>query len=114
MNQENSVSVGSVELSFKQEEQQGILVCQVSGQLETDNSPGFLNEVKSNLGLPGINTLVMDLTGLTYVSSTGIGSFTTLLIECKNREISLVLKHMNEKVKSVFDLLGFSSFFTME
>lgn len=114
MKHESSVSIGSVELSYTEEKEQELLVCRVTGQLETENSPGFLDEVKSMLDFPWINTLVMDLAGLTYVSSTGIGSFTTLLIECKNKGISLVLKNMNEKVKSVFDLLGFSGFFTME
>ncbi len=114
MSEEKVVTIDTVSVGFLKESDGSTLLCRVSGQLETSNSPGFLDTVKDELGRQGIKKMVLELSGLTYVSSTGIGSFTTLLIECKKKGVSLVLKNISEKVKSVFDLLGFTSFFDLE
>ncbi len=114
MSEEKVVTIDMVSVGFLRDPNGSTLRCRISGQLETSNSPGFLDTVKDELERQGVKKMVMELSGLTYVSSTGIGSFTTLLIECKKKGVALVLKNMSEKVKSVFDLLGFTSFFELE
>jgi tRNA(Ile2) C34 agmatinyltransferase TiaS len=53
----------------------------------------------------------MDCSGLTYVSSTGIGSFTAFNRALLPKKGNLVLVNLIPKVFEVFKLLGFLNFF---
>ncbi len=103
-----------IEVKIKADEDAKVFLCSVKGNLETSNSPKFLNLVENELSRNSYKKMILELADLLYISSTGIGTFTTLLISCKNRGTELILRNMQPKVKSVFDLLGFSSFFKME
>lgn len=64
--------------------------------------------------LDGIDTggsITMDMRYVDYISSTGVGAFVTSLVGAKKRMVSITLRDMQPKVRSVFDLLGFLSFF---
>lgn len=87
----------------------------LNGYLDSANSPkasGFLNAIPENIN--GIKKIVLDLNGLTYASSTGIGSFTALLIVCKKKSVELELINISKKILDVFSLLGFTAFFTVK
>ncbi|MFW6223263.1 MAG: STAS domain-containing protein, partial [Spirochaetota bacterium] len=58
--------------------------------------------------------LIFHCSGLNYVSSTGIGSFTAFLQAVKPRGGDLVLLEIQPKVYEVFQLLGFSQFFNIK
>ena len=84
----------------------------VKGRLETANSIHFLDYmIKLVDSTPAGSELILAMSELYYVSSTGIGAFTTILVNSKKRSIRLYIKDMQPKVKDVLDLLGFSSFF---
>jgi len=55
--------------------------------------------------------LFLDLSELQYISSSGIGSFTTIRVQAERKKSPLYLLGMNVRVRAVFDQLGFSSFF---
>jgi anti-sigma B factor antagonist len=85
----------------------------VGGSLDNDNSRDFLQLAQAALdGIRGGDALILDLAGLEYISSTGVGTLTTLLAESRRRETYLFLRGMQERVKAVFDVLGFSEFFS--
>jgi anti-sigma B factor antagonist len=85
----------------------------LEGGLDNDNSRDFRELAQAALdGTGGGEALILDLAGLEYVSSTGVGTLTTLLAEARRRETFLFLRGMQVKVKAVFDVLGFSSFFS--
>ncbi len=114
MNEVKKYDLDGVVIAVRYMETDMTLLCSVEGNLETSNSSGFLEVLEKELEGKPVKKMVLELSELHYVSSTGIGSFTTLLISCQNRDTKLILKNMNQKVKSVFDLLGFSSFFTFD
>jgi anti-anti-sigma factor len=58
--------------------------------------------------------LIFNCAGLDYVSSTGIGSFTSFLKLLKPKGGDLVLLDIQPKVDEVFQLLGFSQFFAIK
>ncbi len=103
-----------VMVEIKTIENNNVIICKVKGNLETSNSQRFLDLLENKLIRNSYKKMTIDLKELMYISSTGIGAFTTLLISCKNKGTELVLCNMHPKVKSVFDILGFSSFFNME
>lgn len=84
----------------------------MSGQIENDNSRDLTISLASLLELPvPPRELVIDMGGVSYVSSSGIGAFVGTLVDCNKREIALELRNVHDRVKGVFELLGFSSFF---
>jgi anti-sigma B factor antagonist len=89
------------------------LTLELAGSLDGNNSLGFGAVARAALQAVGSgDALILDLRSLTYISSTGVGAFTTLLAEAKRRETFLFLRGMQARVKSVFDVLGFSEFFS--
>ena len=91
----------------------GCLILHLSGYIDTYNSSFFQKRV-SRAVETGFTRLIFHCGGLNYVSSTGIGSFTSFLKMVKPRSGDLVLLEIQPKVYEVFQLLGFSQFFTIK
>lgn len=89
---------------------EGGLTLMLEGYIDTYNSTSFQKRVSKALESTFIK-LVFDCSGLNYVSSTGIGSFTTFLKTAKAMGGEIVLCGVQAKVFEVFNLLGFSQFF---
>ena len=91
----------------------GCAVVAMKGYIDTYNTPPFQRQVEKAIQA-GYCRLIFDFSGITYVSSTGIGAFTQFLKKAKPRGGDLVLVGMIPSVFEVFQLLGFSSFFNIE
>ena len=89
------------------------LVLHLTGYIDTYNSNYFQKRVQRAIEA-GYNRLIFHCGGLNYVSSTGIGSFTAFLKSVKPKGGDLVLLDIQPKVYEVFQLLGFSQFFTIK
>jgi anti-anti-sigma factor len=94
-------------------EVESCLVLTLSGYIDTYNSTFFQKRVQRAIEA-GFIRLIFHCNGLNYVSSTGIGSFTAFLKAVKPKGGDLVLLEVQPKVYEVFQLLGFSQFFTMK
>jgi anti-anti-sigma factor len=90
----------------------GGLILTLSGYIDTYNSTSFQKRVSRAIE-HGFIKLIFVCTGLNYVSSTGIGSFTAFLKSLKALSGEMVLQDLRPKVFEVFQLLGFSQFFTI-
>lgn len=88
------------------------LILYLTGYIDTYNSNFFQNRVTKAVEA-GYIKLIFSCGGLSYVSSTGIGSFTAFLKAVKPRGGDLVLLEIQPKVYEVFQLLGFSQFFNI-
>lgn len=88
----------------------------LSGALDGENSAAFLASMKQLLDLAagqGFGTLVLDLQGLSYASSAGMGILMSILTVAKMEGVQLILQNLSDKVLGVIRLLGFESFFTI-
>jgi anti-anti-sigma factor len=85
----------------------------LNGRIDTDNSAYFQKHIQK-LVEAGFTRLIFNCAGLNYVSSTGIGSFTSFLKVLKPKGGDLVLLEIQPKVHEVFQLLGFSQFFAIK
>jgi anti-anti-sigma factor len=92
---------------------EGCLILILDGRIDTDNSAYFQKHVHK-LVQAGFMRLIFNCAGLNYVSSTGIGSFTSFLKMLKPKGGDLVLLEIQPKVNEVFQLLGFSQFFPIK
>lgn len=91
----------------------GCVVMYLTGYIDTYNSSSFQKRVNRAIE-SGYPRLIFQCSGLSYVSSTGIGSFTAFLKAVKPRGGDLVLLEIQPKVYEVFQLLGFSQFFHIQ
>ena len=55
--------------------------------------------------------LVVDLQNVSYIPSSGVGALMMALTTAKKRDITFQLSNIQPKVRTVFELLGFMSFF---
>jgi anti-anti-sigma factor len=92
---------------------EGGLILTLNGRIDTDNSAYFQKHIQK-LAEAGFMRLIFNCADLNYVSSTGIGSFTSFLKLLKPRGGDLVLLEIQPKVYEVFQLLGFSQFFAIK
>jgi anti-anti-sigma factor len=90
----------------------GGLIVSLSGYIDTYNSTSFQKRVSKAIEA-GYSKIIFVCSGLNYVSSTGIGSFTAFLKTLKSLSGDMVLQDVQPKVFEVFQLLGFSQFFNI-
>jgi anti-anti-sigma factor len=91
----------------------GVVMLRCVGYLDTYNTGEFSREVNSVIAA-GARNLVFDLSKVTYMSSTPVGSFTTFLKRVKRVGGDMVLLKPTARVLEVLKLLGFASFFNVE
>jgi anti-sigma B factor antagonist len=90
------------------------MVILLDGSLDTHNSTHFADILTKTIDNYGkAENMVIDLGKLTYISSTGIGSFHMIFTHLKQKNIELYFMNINDKVNSVLHLLGFSGFFNI-
>ena len=59
-------------------------------------------------------TITIDCSELNYVSSSGLRLFLSLLKSCKPNGSTLALENLNDNIKKVFTMTGFSSLFNIK
>jgi anti-anti-sigma factor len=96
----------------KVEDTDKCLLLTLTGYIDTYNSNFFQKRVQKAIEV-GYIRLIFHCGSLNYVSSTGIGSFTTFLKAVKPKGGDLVMLDIQPKVYEVFQLLGFSQFFNI-
>jgi len=106
--------IESLELGLRKAEGiPGCAVVSMKGYIDTYNTPHFQRQMDKAVQV-GYSRLVFDFSGITYISSSGIGAFTHLLKEVRPRGGDLVFFGMVSRVYEVFQLLGFAGFFNFE
>lgn len=88
------------------------LIVYLNGYIDTYNSNFFQKRIAKVVEAGYVN-LIFNCAALNYVSSTGIGSFTSFLKMVKPKGGDVVLLEIQPKVYEVFQLLGFSQFFNI-
>lgn len=106
---DDSLKIGLEKVS----EVDNCVILYLTGYIDTYNSSFFQKKVTKVVDA-GFKNLIFNCTALTYVSSTGIGSFTAFLKMVKPKGGDVVLLEIQPKVYEVFQLLGFSQFFNIK
>jgi anti-sigma B factor antagonist len=82
----------------------------ITGFLDAHTVMTFEKEMEE-LVQRGYAKFLIDLSGLTYISSAGIGALMVLLQQLRRREGDMVILQPSPKVYKIFDLLGFTRIF---
>ncbi len=113
MSQDTVVIKDSLKMQVeKDSNDSNLTLLSLKGFLDTYNSADFQREV-NKLIESGFIKILFNCSELNYVSSTGIGAFTSFLKTVKQKNGNIVLAFLQPKVYEVFQLLGFSKFFNI-
>lgn len=88
----------------------GIIVVEIRGRMDASTAPQFETKCYGFLE-DGEKRIVIDFTGLEYISSAGLRSILSIGKKLKNRGGSLSVCQMSGMVQEVFDISGFTSIF---
>jgi anti-sigma B factor antagonist len=89
-----------------------VVLVSLQGRLD-GNTSASLESAFAKLVEQGNGKFVFNLQGLDYVSSAGLRSLLSAAKMVKVIQGKLALARMNEQVKEVFDMSGFSSIFKL-
>ena len=83
----------------------------LTGRLDTSTAPKLEEKVKTSI--EGTENLILDFTELEYISSAGLRVLLSTLKMMKNQG-SMKIINVNETVKEIFEITGFSDILTVE
>jgi anti-anti-sigma factor len=88
------------------------LVIRIEGPIDSYNYDLFRKLVLEGLGdAETRGGLILDMAGVTYITSTGIGAITMIMFEAERRLLPFHLARVPRNVRNVLEVLGFSAFF---
>ena len=92
-----------LEIKFGREGMVGF--ARVSGRLDGDTVDEFENDIGG--GADGLSVMVLNMSGLDYVSSAGLRSLINVANKCTNQGVRLGFSDLTPVVDKVFDVSGF-------
>lgn len=87
------------------------LTLTLSGRLDTTTAPQFEAELKTSLD--NISSLIMDFEALEYISSAGLRVLLSAQ-KVMNKQGKMLIRHVNETIREVFEVTGFNDILTIE
>ena len=87
------------------------LTVAIVGRLDTTTAPQLEDEFKQSLD--GVEKLVLDFTGLEYLSSAGLRVLLSTQ-KTMNKQGEMIIKNVNETINEIFEVTGFIDILTIE
>ncbi|MEY8297544.1 MAG: STAS domain-containing protein [Emergencia timonensis] len=87
------------------------LTLALNGRLDTNTAPELETELKASLD--GIETLVIDMEELAYLSSAGLRVILAAQKQM-NKQGRMIIRKVNDMVMEVFEVTGFTDILTIE
>jgi len=92
----------------------GSTVLDLVGELDLASAPAMGEAGMAALGDPGCSTLVLDVEKLTFVDSTGIGSWVELRNHAQQHNQRLVLRGVSENLERILTIAGLAALFDLD
>lgn len=96
---------------FNHEIKNNILVIQLSGDLIGENNGAAVIEVVSDTLQQKIKTCIVDISGLRYINSSGIGMLITILTKFRNKGGEVYLMKPSESVQKLLVITKLNAIF---
>lgn len=84
----------------------------VKGKIDTKSTPEL--EEALDGALDGITKLIFDFKDVIYITSAGLRALLAAQTTMDDVNGEMIIRYVNEEVKEVFDVTGFSKFLTLE
>ena len=98
-------------LEISKKKENTVLEVALKGRLDTSTSPELEQFLKDNL--TGVTELVIDLSGLEYISSAGLRVLLSAHKQMSTKG-GMTIKNINEIVREVFEVTGFTDILNIE
>jgi anti-sigma B factor antagonist len=92
----------------------GYHALQVSGELDLHTVPAIEEQAITALGDPTVTTLALDLSNVTFIDSTGIGTLIRLRLAADDAHKHLVLRRPSAPVTRLLTITALTAAFTIE
>ena len=99
-------------LDVRAERQADATVVRITGEVDLRTSPqlrGVLLELLDEKPL----RIILDLTGVSYIDSSGVGTFVELKRRAMRNESNVALVGLQPRVRSLFEITRLDKFFTI-
>lgn len=96
--------------TITQQDKEVAAILYLKGELDAHTAP-ILEKAISELTEKERYKILINFRDLSYISSAGLGVFMEFIETVRGKGGDIKLSDMNEKVFSIFDLLGFPAFF---
>ncbi len=83
------------------------VVVQLTGEIDAKTAPDLKLQLELMIGNGGTN-FILDMAGLTYISSAGIGVLNAILKFLKDKSGEILLCNLSKEVKDTLDLMYFT------
>ena len=97
-------------MELRQRRENGIDVFQLTGRVEFSGSFEFQKQVAAAIDA-GARKIVMDLSGLVYISSNGLGVFALALERLAPLGGEMVFAGANSDIRHILETVGFARLF---
>jgi anti-sigma B factor antagonist len=95
------------------EKQNRVVTAYMKGRLDTLASQEIIDQIEG-LAEEASNTIVLDCTELTYISSSGLRLFLTLRKAAGEKGGKVVIRGINNDIRGVFMMTGFLNLFEIQ
>lgn len=92
-------------IHIKRLQEDGADVVALVGEIDASSSIDLDLAIAKSVG-ENFTKILIDCSALEYISSAGLGVFMSYIEEFKEKNITMVLFGMNEKVTNTFEILG--------
>lgn len=92
-------------IHIKRLQEDGTDVVALVGEIDASSSIDLDLAIAKSVG-ENFTKILIDCSALEYISSAGLGVFMSYIEEFKEKNITMVLFGMNEKVSNTFEILG--------
>ena len=90
----------------------GATIVQPAGEVDLARSPVLRSTLGSEIAKEP-NRLVLDLSQVVYMDSSGVATLVEALQQCRSRKTTLVLSGLQDRVRSVFEIAKLDAVFTI-
>ena len=98
-------------MKITKSKEETVLTLVLDGRLDTNTAPDLETELKASL--EGVETLIMDMDTLAYLSSAGLRVILAAQKQM-NKQGKMIVRNVNDMVMEVFEVTGFIDILTIE
>jgi anti-sigma B factor antagonist len=102
-------SIPTPELQLTTERKSDAIIVSGVGRISADTAVTLQNTVR-NL-IPDTKRIILDLTGVEYVDSSGLGALVSIYVAANNAHCMLELANPKQRVRDLFKMTKLASFF---
>jgi len=103
----NPIPIAELQLDTVRTPEETLVRC--NGRI-VSSTVSVLQDTVRNL-IPTSKTLVLDLTDVTYLDSSGLGALVGLYLSARRQNCELKLVHLNQRLKELFRLTKLATVF---